>query len=115
MWRRGNWRDGFGQRLGQYGPKTKQALSNRDTLWSHAVSVGEVNLCTQIIQAPREQLRFALGTDVTLSHLHPVLYLLQQAFEQADPVAFVPRITRSAGRSPGRGLIVCDVSREPRP
>jgi hypothetical protein len=51
-------------------------------------------LRTQIITAPREQLRFALGTDATLSHLHPVMYLLQQAFEQADPLAFVPRIAR---------------------
>ena len=50
MWRRGNWVRGFGERFGVYGTRTKQSLTNRDTLWLHAVSVGEVNLCTQLIQ-----------------------------------------------------------------
>ncbi len=51
MWRRGNWRAGFGQRFGRYGAKLKQSLTNRHVLWLHAVSVGEVNLCTQLIAA----------------------------------------------------------------
>ena len=50
MTRRGNWRAGFGERLGLYDHKLKQALSNTRVLWLHAVSVGEVNLCTQIIR-----------------------------------------------------------------
>src|SRR6186997_228749 len=51
MWRRGNWIRGFGQRFGKYDGKLKQALTNRHVLWLHAVSVGEVNLCTQLIRA----------------------------------------------------------------
>ena len=51
MWRRGNWREGFEQRFGRYGAKTKQALTNRHVMWMHAVSVGEVNICTQVIRA----------------------------------------------------------------
>lgn len=51
MWRRGNWRHGFAQRFGRYDGKLKQALTNRHVLWIHAVSVGEVNLCTQLIRA----------------------------------------------------------------
>ena len=50
MRRRGNWQAGFGQRFGIYDAKLKQALTNRHVLWMHAVSVGEVNLCTQIIR-----------------------------------------------------------------
>jgi len=50
-------------------------------------------LRTQIIAAPRAALALVLGTDAKLSHLHPALYLMQQAFEQADPIAFVPRIS----------------------
>jgi 3-deoxy-D-manno-octulosonic-acid transferase len=50
MWRRGNWQKGFGQRFGRFDAKLKQAITNRHTLWMHAVSVGEVNLCTQIIR-----------------------------------------------------------------
>lgn len=49
--RRGNWQAGFGERFGQYDTKFKQAITNRHTLWLHAVSVGEVNLCTQLIHA----------------------------------------------------------------
>lgn len=51
MKRRGNWQGGFGQRFGRYDSKFKQAITNRQTLWMHAVSVGEVNLCTQLIRA----------------------------------------------------------------
>lgn len=51
LWRRGNWREGFGERFADYDTKLKQALTNRHSLWLHAVSVGEVGLCTQLIKA----------------------------------------------------------------
>ena len=51
MLRRGNWRRGFRERFGQYSTRTKQAITNRQVLWLHAVSVGEVNVCTQLIAA----------------------------------------------------------------
>jgi 3-deoxy-D-manno-octulosonic-acid transferase len=51
MRRRGNWHDGFWQRFGRFDTKLKQALTNRQVIWLHAVSVGEVNLCTQLIRA----------------------------------------------------------------
>jgi len=51
MLRRGNWQTGFGERFGEYNAKFKQALTNRHALWLHAVSVGEVNICTQLIRA----------------------------------------------------------------
>lgn len=51
MLRRGNWRAGFGERFGEYDTKLKQALTNRQAIWFHAVSVGEVNLCTHLIRA----------------------------------------------------------------
>jgi 3-deoxy-D-manno-octulosonic-acid transferase len=51
MWRRGNWQAGFGQRFARYDSKFKQAITNRDIIWFHAVSVGEVNICTQLIKA----------------------------------------------------------------
>ena len=46
-----DWTTGFGQRFGMYDPSVKQALTNRRTIWLHAVSVGEVGLCTQLIRA----------------------------------------------------------------
>src|SRR5216110_3502882 len=49
--RRGQWREGFGQRFGRFNSRIKQAVTNRHVLWIHAVSVGEVNICTQLIRA----------------------------------------------------------------
>jgi 3-deoxy-D-manno-octulosonic-acid transferase len=51
MVRRGNWRPGFGQRFGIYDAKILQAITNRHVIWLHAVSVGEVNICAQLIRA----------------------------------------------------------------
>jgi 3-deoxy-D-manno-octulosonic-acid transferase len=68
MWRRGNWQEGFAQRFGYYGSKLKQALTNRHRLWIHAVSVGEVNVCTQLIRAlePRlPNLKIVVSTTTT--------------------------------------------------
>jgi 3-deoxy-D-manno-octulosonic-acid transferase len=68
MQRRGNWVRGFGQRFGRFDSKFKQAITNRHTLWLHAVSVGEVNICTQLIQAlePRlPNLKIVVSTTTT--------------------------------------------------
>src|SRR5260221_64971 len=51
MRRRGNWRGGFRERFGRYDARLRQAITNRHTLWMHAVSVGEVNLSTHLIRA----------------------------------------------------------------
>lgn len=51
MWRRGGWKEGFSQRFGRYDAKVKQSITNRHVIWLHAVSVGEVNICTHLIQA----------------------------------------------------------------
>ncbi|MFO1489072.1 MAG: 3-deoxy-D-manno-octulosonic acid transferase [Verrucomicrobiota bacterium] len=51
LWRRGQWQAGFWQRFGVFDAKFKQSITNRHVLWMHAVSVGEVNICTQLIRA----------------------------------------------------------------
>ncbi len=76
--RRGNWQSGFGQRFGRYDAKFKQAITNRQTLWMHAVSVGEVNLCTQLIRAlePRlPNIKIVVSTTTTtgMGELHKKL------------------------------------------
>jgi 3-deoxy-D-manno-octulosonic-acid transferase len=56
------------QRFGYYDPKFKQAITNRHILWLHAVSVGEVNICTQLIRAlePRlPNLKIVVSTTTT--------------------------------------------------
>jgi 3-deoxy-D-manno-octulosonic-acid transferase len=51
MWRRGNWRAGFGQRFARYSAETQSVLVQRPVIWLHAVSVGEVGVCLQLIGA----------------------------------------------------------------
>jgi 3-deoxy-D-manno-octulosonic-acid transferase len=68
LWRRGNWQEGFRQRFGRYGSKVKQSITNRHVLWMHAVSVGEVNICTQLIRSlePRlPNLKIVVSTTTT--------------------------------------------------
>ncbi len=63
--RRGDWKRGFGQRFGQYETGLKHALTNRDVLWLHAVSVGEVNLVVGLIAALEKRLpnhKFVVST-----------------------------------------------------
>lgn len=47
--RRGNWRAGFGQRLGGF-HSLKSELKGRRVIWLHAVSVGEANLAAQLVE-----------------------------------------------------------------
>lgn len=56
MWRRGNWRGRFGQRFGLFSPEDKAALA-RPNIWFHAVSVGEVGVCVELIRALEPQLK----------------------------------------------------------
>jgi 3-deoxy-D-manno-octulosonic-acid transferase len=51
MWRRGNWRAGYGQRFGLYAAEVKATLGQRPVLWLHAVSVGEVGVCLPLLRA----------------------------------------------------------------
>jgi 3-deoxy-D-manno-octulosonic-acid transferase len=50
MSRRPNWRPGFWQRFAFYGPEVKMPEGARPVLWLHAVSVGEVGICAQLIR-----------------------------------------------------------------
>ncbi len=78
MWRRGNWRRGFKQRFGRYSTKIKQAVTNRHVVWLHAVSVGEVNVCTQLIRAleprvPNVKIVVSTTTSTGMGELHKKL------------------------------------------
>lgn len=68
LWRRGNWQRGFGQRFGQYDTKLKQSITNRHIIWLHAVSVGEMSVCMQLIRALEPRLpnvKFIVSTTTT--------------------------------------------------
>ena len=54
--RRGDWVKGFGQRFAKYDLNLRQAITNRHILWIHAVSVGEMNVCVELVQALQKRL-----------------------------------------------------------
>jgi 3-deoxy-D-manno-octulosonic-acid transferase len=108
MWRRGHWRQGFRQRFGRYDHKLKQSTTNRHVLWIHAVSVGEVNICTQLIRAlePRvPNMKIVVSTTTSTgmgelrrrlpSHIGKIYYpidrhkYVQRALAALHPVAVV--------------------------
>src|SRR5687768_17124100 len=78
MWRRGNWKSGFEQRFGRYSNRIKQAITNRHVIWFHAVSVGEVNICTHLINAierrlPNLKIIVSTTTSTGMGELHKKL------------------------------------------
>jgi 3-deoxy-D-manno-octulosonic-acid transferase len=75
MWRRGHWVPGFLERFGYYSRNLKQALTNRQVIWLHAVSVGEVNLCMQLIRGleplmPNIKIVVSTTTTTGMAQLH---------------------------------------------
>ena len=107
MRRRGNWRAGFEQRFGKFDVKLKQAITNRQTLWLHAVSVGEVNICTNLIRVlePRiPNLKIVVSTttttgmgrlkDVLPSHIAKIYYPIDRKKYVARALASIKPASR---------------------
>jgi 3-deoxy-D-manno-octulosonic-acid transferase len=104
MRRRGNWREGFGQRFGRFSAKVKQAMTNRHVLWIHAVSVGEVNIATQLIVAIERRmpnLKIVVSTTTSTgmgelqkllpSHIHKIYYPIDRhSFVRRSLIAMHP-------------------------
>jgi 3-deoxy-D-manno-octulosonic-acid transferase len=97
MLRRGNWSRGFGQRFGRYGSKIKQAITNRQVLWIHAVSVGEVGICTHLIKAvemrmPNLKIVVSTTTSTGMEQLQKVLPShIQKIYYPIDRRQYVTR------------------------
>lgn len=97
MWRRGNWRKGFGQRFARYSSKIKQSITNRHVLWMHAVSVGEVNICTQVIaeierRLPNLKIVVSTTTSTGMGELHRKLPShIQKVYYPIDRRPYVSR------------------------
>lgn len=53
MFRRGGYREKFGQRLGWYDARVRERLHGKRPVWLHAVSVGEVSIALKLVSAVR--------------------------------------------------------------
>ena len=108
MWRRGNWQNRFGQRFGQYSPEEKASLAQRPSIWFHAVSVGEVGVCVELIRALEPllgQLQIVVSTTTSTgmaelerklpAHVQKIYYpidswwVVRQALKVVNPKAVV--------------------------
>ncbi|PYK38539.1 MAG: hypothetical protein DME49_07490 [Verrucomicrobia bacterium] len=68
MFRRGNYRHKFGQRLGIYDVDLRVRLAAQKSTWLHAVSVGEIMIALKLAEAIRtlqSKARFVLTTTTT--------------------------------------------------
>ena len=66
--RRGGWRRGFGERFGRIAPEKLASIAGGKVLWLHAVSVGEIGVCAQLVASLRPQLarwKFVVTTTTT--------------------------------------------------
>src|SRR5262249_39940295 len=99
--RRGQWMEGFSQRFGRYSSKVKQAVTNRHVLWIHAVSVVEVNVCTQLILAfeprlPNHKHVFLTSPTPGMGELNPKLpSQIQKIYYPNDRRGYVLRAIAS--------------------
>ena len=96
MRRRGNWKEGFGERFGRYSSKVKQAMTNRHVIWIHAVSVGEVNIATQMIAAierrlPNLKIVLSTTTSTGMEMLRKLPTHIQKIYYPIDRRAYVKR------------------------
>ena len=68
MFRRGGYREKFGQRLGMYNVDVRARLASQRSTWLHAVSVGEVTIALKLTRQMRKlkpDLRCVLTTTTT--------------------------------------------------
>lgn len=100
MWRRGNWQKGFKQRFGCY-EDLPPADPQRPAIWLHAVSVGEVNICAQVIRDLRQrapQYRIIVST-TTSTGMGELYKRLPDGVEKVYyPVDFLPFVKRALDR-----------------
>jgi 3-deoxy-D-manno-octulosonic-acid transferase len=78
MWRRGNWKADFGQRFACYSDELKARFAQKPVIWIHAVSVGEVGVCVQLLkllspQLPHHQIVVSTTTSTGMGELRSKL------------------------------------------
>jgi len=109
--RRGPWRTGFLQRFGRYDTKIKQAITNRDVIWLHAVSVGEVNICTQLIRALEPRLpnvKILVSTTTTTGMAELARRLPTHITRIYYPIDRRPYVARALGSIKPKAIVLIE-------
>ncbi len=109
--RRGNWRAGFRQRFGSFDTNLKQALTNREVIWLHAVSVGEVNVCTQLIRSLQPRLpnaKIIVSTTTTTGMAELKKKLPHHISKVYYPIDRRPYVSRAMGTLRPRAIVLIE-------
>jgi len=88
MFRRGGYREKFGQRLGFYDSAVRQRLAGKNPVWFHAVSVGEVAIALKLAREWKTRepgLLLVLTTTTTTGFA-----LAQRQFSSLGDVMYMP-------------------------
>lgn len=114
MWRRGGYRRGFLQRFGRYDAATRaqlDALPPAQRVWVHAVSVGEIRVALDFIEALRHrrpELRCILTTTTSTGHALARAYLDARDVLLYYPADFPAIVRRAVNRLQPRMLVLVD-------
>lgn len=110
MFRRGGYREKFGQRMGWYDVDLRERLSGRQSTWLHAVSVGEVAIALKLARALRilePDLHCVLTTTTTTGFSFATRNALPWIEVMYTPLDFWPVMQRAfAVIRPARILLV---------
>ncbi len=110
MFRRGGYRRNFGQRFALYDRNVRQRLKNQNSIWLHAVSVGEVAVGLKLaraIAALKPDARFALTTTTTTGFAFAETNAPPQIEVLYSPLDFWPIVRRAfAVIRPARIILV---------
>ncbi len=98
MFRRGGYREKFGQRLGLYDVDLRKRLANRRPIWLHAVSVGEVAIALKLAERLRSlqpDAYFILTTTTTTGFAFANANALPAIQAMYTPLDFWPVMRRA--------------------
>lgn len=103
--------EGFFERFGSFDTKLKQAITNREVIWLHAVSVGEVNLCTQLIRSleprlPNAKLVVSTTTSTGMAELKKKLP--NHISKVYYPIDRRPYVARAIGMLRPRAIVLVE-------
>ena len=98
MFKRGQYREKFGQRFGLYSPEVRRRIAGGDRIWIHAVSVGEILIALKLVkkmQALRPDIAIVLSTTTTTGFALASKSSADRIEVIYNPIDFPPFIRRA--------------------
>jgi 3-deoxy-D-manno-octulosonic-acid transferase len=111
MFRRGGYRDNFGQRFARYSPALRQRFASGEWIWVHAVSVGELLVALKVIGELHHRhpaWRFAVSSTTSTAHALAVAKQQDWWVPIYTPVDLPPVVRRALDTVRPRAVILTE-------